>query len=148
VNFGTVWHKGTVWHEWAVEKVLKLLPRFGVSRRCGMKVARSYPWSYRGDMSVVKRSVSFDAELWDELVQEAGAGPVSPLVNDALAHYLRRQRGLAAVAEYEAEYGAFTEEELAEADRVLDEASVVDLTATSKRKRAKTTAGRTPRRRS
>jgi hypothetical protein len=99
-------------------------------------------------MGVVKRSVSFDAELWDELVQEAGAGPVSPLVNDALAHYLRRQRGLAAVAEYEAECGAFTEEELAEADRVLDEASVVDLTATSKRKRAKTTAGRTPRRRS
>lgn len=99
-------------------------------------------------MSVVKRSVSFDAELWDELVREAGAGPVSPLVNDALAHYLRRQRGLAAVVEYEAEYGAFTEEELAEADRALDEAGVVDLTATPKRKRAKATAGRATRRRS
>jgi len=98
-------------------------------------------------MSVVKRSVSFDAELWDELVREAGAGPVSPLVNDALAHYLRRQRGLAAVAEYEAEYGAFTEEELAEADRVLDEAGVVDLTASSQRKRAKTPTGRATRRR-
>jgi hypothetical protein len=99
-------------------------------------------------MSVVKRSVSFDAELWDELVREAGAGPVSPLVNDALAHYLRRQRGLAAVAEYEAEHGAFTEDELAAADRVLDEAGVVDLTATSKRKRVKTTAARRTRRRS
>ena len=99
-------------------------------------------------MSVVKRSVSFDAELWEELVREAGAGPVSPLVNDALAHYLRRQRGLAAVADYEAEYGAFTEEELAEADRILDEAGVVDLTATPKRKRAKATAGRATRRRS
>jgi hypothetical protein len=98
-------------------------------------------------MSVVKRSVSFDAELWDELVREAGAGPVSPLVNDALAHYLRRQRGLAAVAEYEAEYGAFTEEELAEADRVLDEAGVVDLTAPSKPKRGKTATGRATRRR-
>ena len=98
-------------------------------------------------MSVVKRSVSFDAELWDELVREAGAGPVSPLVNDALAHYLRRQRGLAAITEYEAEYGAFTEEELAEADRVLDEAGVVDLTATSKRKRGTPTTGRTTRRR-
>jgi hypothetical protein len=127
---------------------LELLPRFGVLRGCGLIVARSYPRSYRGSMSVVKRSVSFDAELWDELVREAGAGPVSPLVNDALAHYLRRQRGLAAVAEYEAEHGAFTEDELAAADRVLDEAGVVDLTATSKRKRVKTTAARTTRRRS
>lgn len=98
-------------------------------------------------MSVVKRSVSFDAELWDELVREAGAGPVSPLVNDALAHYLRRQRGLAAVAGYEAEYGAFTEEELAEADRVLDAAGVVDLTAAAKPKRTRAGSSRAPRRR-
>jgi hypothetical protein len=63
---------------------------------------------------------------------------VAPLVNDALAHYLRRQRGLAAVAAYEAEYGAFTEEELAEADRVLDAAGVPDLTEapTTPRKRS------------
>jgi hypothetical protein len=53
-------------------------------------------------MSVLKRSVSVDAELWDELVREPGAGPVSPLVNAALAHDLHRQRGLAAVAAYEA----------------------------------------------
>ena len=98
-------------------------------------------------MSVVKRSVSFDAELWDELARQAGAGPVSPLVNDALAHYLRRQRGLAAVADYEAEFGAFTEEELAEADRVLDAAGVVDLTATAKPKRRRSTSSRAPRRR-
>ena len=98
-------------------------------------------------MSVVKRSVSFDAELWDKLVREAGAGPVSPLVNDALAHYLRRQRGLAAVADYESEYGAFTEEELVEADRVLDAAGVVDLAATPKPKRTKSASGRAPRRR-
>lgn len=76
---------------------------------------------------MVKRSVSFDADLWDALVQEAGAGPVSPLVNDALAHYLRRQRGLAAVAAYEAEHGAFSADELADADRALDAAGVVDL---------------------
>lgn len=90
-------------------------------------IAWSYHRSYRGGVSVVKRSVSFDADLWDALVQEAGAGPVSPLVNDALAHYLRRQRGLAAVAAYEAEHGAFTADELAEADRALDAAGVVDL---------------------
>jgi hypothetical protein len=59
-------------------------------------------------MGVVKRSVSIDADLWDELVREAGGGPVSPLINDALAHYLRRQRGLAALAAYEADHGAFT----------------------------------------
>jgi hypothetical protein len=41
--------------------------------------------------------------------------------------YLRRQHGLAAVASYEAEHGAFTEVELAEADSVLDAAGVVDL---------------------
>ncbi len=52
---------------------------------------------------------------------------VSLLVNDALALYLQRQRGLAAVVSYEAERGAFTDQELAAADRVLDAAAVVDL---------------------
>jgi hypothetical protein len=74
---------------------------------------------------VVKRSVSFDAGVWDDLEREVGSGPVSPLVNDAL--YLRRQRGLAAVAAYEAENGEFTDAELAEADGFLDAAGVVDL---------------------
>jgi len=78
-------------------------------------------------MGVVKRSVSFDAGVWDDVEREVGSGPVSPLVNDALAMYLRRQHGLAAVASYEAEHGAFTEVELAEADSVLDAAGVVDL---------------------
>ena len=78
-------------------------------------------------MGVVKRSVSFDAGVWDDVEREVGSGPVSPLVNDALAMYLRRQRGLAAVASYETEHGAFTEVELAEADRALDAAGVVDL---------------------
>jgi hypothetical protein len=78
-------------------------------------------------MAVVKRSVSFDAGVWDDLEREVGSGPVSPLVNDALALYLRRQRGLAAVAAYEAEDGAFTDAELAEADGFLDAAGVVDL---------------------
>lgn len=78
-------------------------------------------------MGVVKRSVSFEAGVWDDLEREVGSGPVSPLVNDALALYLRRQRGLAAVASYEAEHGAFTDAELAEADKLLDAAGVVDL---------------------
>jgi hypothetical protein len=80
-----------------------------------------------GVMGVVKRSVSFDSGLWDDLQREVGSGPVSPLVNDALALYLRRERGLAAVASYEAEHGVFTDTELAEADRLLDAACLVDL---------------------
>jgi hypothetical protein len=80
-------------------------------------------------MSVVKRSVSFEAGVWDDLEREVGSGPVSPLVNDALAMYLRRQRGLAAVASYEAEHGPFTDAELAEADSLLDAAGVLDLRA-------------------
>lgn len=75
----------------------------------------------------MKRSVSFDAGVWADLEREVGSGPVSPLVNDALALYLRRQRGLAAVAAYGAENGAFTDAELAEADGFLDGAGVVDL---------------------
>jgi hypothetical protein len=55
------------------------------------------------------------------------------LVNDALALYLRRQRGLAAVAAYESENGAFTDAELAEADGFLDGAGVVDLRAVEAR---------------
>lgn len=78
-------------------------------------------------MGVVKRSVSFDAGVWDDIEREVGSGPVSPLVNDALALYLRRQRGLAAVAAYEAESGEFTDAELAEADGLLDAAGVLDL---------------------
>jgi hypothetical protein len=83
-------------------------------------------------MGVVKRSVSVDAALWDELVAAAGGAAVSPLVNDALAGYLHRRRALAAVAAYEAEHGAFTAAELAEADRALDAAGVADLTASPK----------------
>jgi hypothetical protein len=78
-------------------------------------------------MGVVKRSVSFEAGVWDDLEREVGSGPVSPLVNDALAMYLRRQRGLAAVASYEGEHGPFTDAELAEADSGLDAAGVLDL---------------------
>jgi hypothetical protein len=80
-----------------------------------------------GPMGVVKRSVSFEAGVWDDLQREVGSGPVSPLVNDALALYLRRERGLAAIASYEAEHGAFTDAELAEADGLLDAAGLVDL---------------------
>ena len=73
---------------------------------------------------VVKRSLSFPPDVFEELEAEARAQgtTVSALMTSAAEDLLRRRRGLAAVAEYEAEHGAFTEEELAEADRILDEA--------------------------
>ncbi|MBI4494843.1 MAG: hypothetical protein HY690_18880 [Chloroflexi bacterium] len=74
-----------------------------------------------------KRSVSFRPEIWAEVVQRAGeeGGQVSALVNTALAYYLNLRQGLDLVKEWEAEHGALAAEELAEADRLLDEAGVV-----------------------
>ncbi|MFN2538012.1 MAG: hypothetical protein ABR549_07645 [Mycobacteriales bacterium] len=75
---------------------------------------------------VVKKSLSFPQDLFEELEAEARAQDttVSALVSRATASLIRRERGLRAVADWEAEHGAFTEEELAEADRILDEHGV------------------------
>lgn len=88
-------------------------------------------------MTVVKRAVSFDPEVWADLeriAEEQHIG-VSTVVNRALRHELRIQRGLAAVNEFEAQHGAFTEEELAEADRRLDNARVGTHAGRSSRRR-------------
>jgi hypothetical protein len=72
---------------------------------------------------VVKKSVSVPAEIWAAAEEEAAARgtTVSALIAEALDHLVTIQRGLRAVAEYEAENGALTEEELAWADALLDE---------------------------
>lgn len=77
-------------------------------------------------MAVVKRSFSIRREIWEELARRADVAgtPVSALVNEALEHYLRIQRGLKAAKEWEAEFGPFTPEEIAGVDRELDEAGV------------------------
>ena len=72
-------------------------------------------------MSVVpvdKRSVSLDADLAAAIEQAAAAEGVSfsQFLAAAAADRLRRADGLRAVAEWEAEHGAFTAEEIAEAD--------------------------------
>lgn len=74
--------------------------------------------------NVVKRSLSFPVAVFEGLEAEAAerGTTVSALVTAAAEDLLRRRQGLLAVAEHEAEHGAFTEAELAEADRVLDEA--------------------------
>jgi hypothetical protein len=77
-------------------------------------------------MTVVKRAVSFDPEVWADLERIAAAERigVSTVVNRALRYELRVQRGLVAVNEWETEHGALVEEELIEADRVLDRAGI------------------------
>lgn len=78
-------------------------------------------------MAVVKRSVSFDEALLAAVTAEVGPGAVSATVNQALAELLHRRRGLAAVVEWESEHGAFTDAEMTEAHRILDDAGVPDL---------------------
>ena len=84
-----------------------------------MVLPRSY---YRKVANVVKRSVSFPADVFEALEQEAEAEGValSTLVTEATSVWIRLRQGLRAVAEWEAENGAFTPEERAEAEAALD----------------------------
>jgi predicted transcriptional regulator len=86
-------------------------------------------------MTVVKRAVSFDPEVWADLERIAAAERigVSTVVNRALRYELRIQRGLVAVNEWETEHGAFVEEELIEADRILDRAAIGESAARARR---------------
>jgi len=75
-------------------------------------------------MAAVKRSVAFDPEVWKEAeaaAREEGTS-LSALVNDALSEHLALRRGLRAMEQWQADHGAFTEEELAAADEALDHA--------------------------
>jgi hypothetical protein len=73
-------------------------------------------------MTVRKLSVALDARVADAAAQAAKrrGSSLSAWLNEAAEHALAIEDGLAAVAEYEAEYGAFTPAEIARADRVLD----------------------------
>lgn len=74
--------------------------------------------------SVVKRSLSFPSDVFEAVEEEARREgvPISAIVTEATRDWLLIRRGLRAVAEWEAEHGALTPEELVEADRILDEA--------------------------
>ena len=54
------------------------------------------------------------------LAEQAGL-PLSTYVTRAAEHHARIQDGLAAMREWEQEHGAFTEDELAEADAAIAE---------------------------
>ena len=75
-------------------------------------------------MPVVKRSISFDAELIEEidrLAAEETGGNLSALVGQALEQRLQRRRLREALDDWEREFGPIPREMLDEADRKLDE---------------------------
>ncbi len=76
--------------------------------------------------TVVKRSVSLPAEVFEALELEAAeaGSTVSAALADAAGLWLSTRRGLRAVRAWEREHGALSAEELAAADEVLDRAGV------------------------
>ena len=73
-------------------------------------------------MAVRKLSVALDESVADGVAQAAArAGvSVSAWLNHAAEHELAIEAGLDAVREWEADHGALTADELAEADSLLD----------------------------
>jgi post-segregation antitoxin (ccd killing protein) len=72
-------------------------------------------------MATKKVTVTLPTDLIEHMnaaAAEAGV-PVSRLVASALERELRRRIGLAIVAEWEAEHGAFTPAEIAEARAIM-----------------------------
>ena len=76
--------------------------------------------------SVVKRSISLPAELFERLENEAAeeGRTVSATLADAADLWLSTRKGLKAVRAWERANGALTAAELAEADAILDRAGV------------------------
>jgi post-segregation antitoxin (ccd killing protein) len=85
-------------------------------------------------MATKKVTVTLPTDLIDEVnIAAAKAGiPVSRLVSSALERELRRQIGLALVAEWEAEHGAFTPAEMAEARAIMATADAAYLAQTER----------------
>ncbi|MFI7059497.1 hypothetical protein ACIBL3_00825 [Kribbella sp. NPDC050124] len=75
-------------------------------------------------MSVKKKTLSFDEELWAAVERRARDAETTPsaYVNELVAKSERLYRGLEAVSEWESEHGELTAEQLDWADRALDEA--------------------------
>ncbi|MGH7881925.1 MAG: hypothetical protein ACREN8_03315 [Candidatus Dormibacteraceae bacterium] len=77
-------------------------------------------------MEKVKLSLNLDADLATaaKAVAEHRREELSAVIGHALSEYLEheslRAKGLAAMAEYEAEYGAFTPEEISAAAKRVD----------------------------
>lgn len=70
----------------------------------------------------LRKTHSFDCEVYEEFAATAQMVGVtkSHALNEAAAWWTKKHAGLAAVAEWEAENGALTAEEIAAADAILD----------------------------
>ena len=80
-------------------------------------------WCYRVGMTARKLSIALEegtAEGAARAARRRGLS-VSAWLNEAANAALQIEKGLAAVAAWEAEQGALSEEELAAADRLLDQ---------------------------
>jgi hypothetical protein len=75
-------------------------------------------------MTVKKKTLSFDEELWSAVERRARAAHTTPsaYVNELVAKSERLYRGLEAVSDWESEHGALTAEQLDWADRALADA--------------------------
>lgn len=76
-------------------------------------------------MGVEKMSVSFDLDLGDKIKEAAAAQgtSVSAWLAEAARHQLRNDALGEAIKAWEEVYGPITEEEMAEADRLFEEAA-------------------------
>jgi hypothetical protein len=75
-------------------------------------------------MTVKKKTLSFDEELWAVVERRARDAHTTPsaYVNDLVAKSERLYRGLEAVSDWESEHGALTADQLEWADRALADA--------------------------
>lgn len=80
-------------------------------------------------MAAKKLSISLHPDIAASVAASAGrhGESVSSWLDRAARHALRIEDGLAAVEEYEQENGRFTDAEIAEADRILEEHFGPDL---------------------
>jgi hypothetical protein len=78
-------------------------------------------------VAVKKRSIALDREVADAVVKAAKdeGVSVSAWLSEAARKQLKIHQGLAAIAEWEAEHGAPTAEELAQADAILEKHGLI-----------------------
>ncbi len=92
----------------------------------GVPSYRWYEEAYNGGMAVAKVSVSLDEKVLAAAraqAEEEGKS-LSAWLSALVAHHIAIEEGLAAVREYEAEYGPISEEALRRADEILDKLGI------------------------
>ncbi len=88
------------------------------------ELVTAMPTSYLVPMPVRKKTLCFDDDVWLAVKRHAEDSGTTPsgVVNRAVRSYGQLQAGIAAMEEWQRLHGALAADELAEADRVLEEA--------------------------